>query len=606
MIVSAKRPLTAAWRCNYASNSKIERTTQMKLQHIKIDDLKTTAINVRKKGGKDIGDLLPSIRSLGLLQPLLVRPNCEGYEIVAGQRRYHALIKIAEESETDTANELVPCIVMAEGDDAKAIEASLAENVARLPMDEIDQYKAFAALIKQGKSASDIASLFGITERLVEQRLAIANLINPILTLYRKDDIRGETLRVLTLASKRQQKAWLVLFKSEDEYAPQGRALKSWLFGGANIPTSNALFDLADYRGALVSDLFGDEKYFADVQKFWPLQNQTIAEAKERYLADGWKDVVLFEVGEYWSSWEYNKTAKKDGGKVYIEITNDGEVTFHEGYLTEKEARRLENVSNGIDAEKPAERCELTKSMQNYLDLHRHSAVRSELLNHEDIALRLAVAQMIAGSDLWTIHADPQKTNTESIQESVATNKAEAKFAKERQAVRELLGWSGDEDATIVSTKNDWQRQNDIHQIFAKLIELDDAAVTRILTFIVAETLANGSAMVEVLGNILSVDMADHWQVDGTFLDLARDKEAINAMLKHIGGKRVADGNISATAKVQKKIITDYLDGNREGGKKTNNGNWQPRYMDFPMRAYTNRGGIEAVDNWKAVKKYFA
>ena len=96
--------------------------------------------------------------------------------------------------------------------------------------------------------------------------------------------------------------------------------------------------------------------------------------------------------------------------------------------------------------------------------------------------------------------------------------------------------------------------------------------------------------------------MAESWQVDETFLDLARDKEAINAMLKHIGGKRVADGNISATAKVQKKIIADYLDGTRQPHKK----DWQPRYMDFPMRAYTKRGGIEAVDNWKAVKKHFA
>jgi len=77
---------------------QIERTKQMKLQHIKIENLKTTAINVRKKGGKEIGDLLPSIRSLGLLQPLLVRKNCEGYEIVAGQRRYHALVKLVEET----------------------------------------------------------------------------------------------------------------------------------------------------------------------------------------------------------------------------------------------------------------------------------------------------------------------------------------------------------------------------------------------------------------------------------------------------------------------------------------------------------------------------
>ena len=215
----------------------------MELQHIKIDDLKTTAINVRKKGGKDIDDLVPSIRSLGIIQPLLVRKNCEGYEVVAGQRRYHALVKLSQESEIDP----VPCIIMSEGDDALAIEASLAENIARLPMDEIDQYRAFSALVKEGKSVDDIASQFGITQRLVQQRLAIANLISPILTLYRNEDIQGETVRILTMATKRQQKAWLALYNSEDEYAPQGHALKSWLFGGADIRITNALFDVNDY-----------------------------------------------------------------------------------------------------------------------------------------------------------------------------------------------------------------------------------------------------------------------------------------------------------------------------------------------------------------------
>jgi len=29
-------------------------------------------------------------------------------------------------------------------------------------------------------------------------------------------------------------------------------------------------------------------------------------------------------------------------------------------------------------------------------------------------------------------------------------------------------------------------------------------------------------------------------------------------------------------------------------------------YMDFPMRSYTKRGGIDAIDNWKTVKKHFA
>ena len=181
----------------------------------------------------------------------MVRKNCEGYEIVAGQRRYHALVRLSEESEIEP----VPCIIMSEGDDAKAIEASLAENVARLPMDEIDQYKAFSALVKEGKSVDEIASQFGITERLVQQRLAIANLINPILNAYRKEEIDAGTIRSLTLATKRQQSEWWKLFKSEDEYAPQGHALKDWLFGGANIPVSNALFDVEDYKGSIIADL---------------------------------------------------------------------------------------------------------------------------------------------------------------------------------------------------------------------------------------------------------------------------------------------------------------------------------------------------------------
>ena len=84
----------------------------MDLQHIKLDGLTTTAVNVRKHGGKDIADLEPSIRALGLLQPLLVRPNGLHFEVVAGQRRYHALSRIAQD--TDLAP--VPCIVMAEGD----------------------------------------------------------------------------------------------------------------------------------------------------------------------------------------------------------------------------------------------------------------------------------------------------------------------------------------------------------------------------------------------------------------------------------------------------------------------------------------------------------
>ena len=569
----------------------------MELQHIELENLKTTKVNVRKKGGKTISDLVPSIRSLGLLQPLLVRPNCEGYEIVAGQRRFHALSKLSEEKTIDP----VPCIVMDKEDDATAIEASLAENIARLPMDEIDQYKAFSSLVKQGLGVEDIARQFGITERLVRQRLAIANLISPILKAYQKDQIHPQTLRLLTLATKRQQKEWWTLFSSDGERAPDGYQLKCWLFGGEEIPAQNALFDLDTYQGQIVSNLFGEDRYFADANQFWEAQNTAIAQAKDAYLAQGWNEVVILDIGDYFPAYDYIDTSKEDGGNVYAQIAQDGEVIFYEGQLSRKEVKAKRKAEQEGDTEgTPAKvKAEITQPMQNYLDLHRHSAVRAELLNHGGIALRMALAQIIAGSKLWNIHADPQKFSNDAIRDSLSTNKAEEVFSEARQTVRGYLGMADIVEETLVYRKDDYGKSHDIYGLFAKLLELDDETVNTILTFVVAETLPCGSALVEVLGNLLSVEMSECWTPDEIFFGLLRDKEGMNAILKEVGGKAKADANITATAKVQKQLIQNCL---KSDEKKKD---WLPRYTEFPMRAYTKRGGIQAIDNWKAVKKHY-
>jgi len=173
---------------------------------------------------------MTSIRAMGVLQPLLVRPTEDGFEVVAGQRRLNACRILAEEADIAP----IPCLIMAEGDDAAAIEASLAENIERLPMDEVDQYKAFAKLIKEGRDPADIASSFGITERMVAQRLALGRLYAPILTAYRENDIHARDIRSLTMATAKQQKAWWALVKNEEAYMPTGQRLKDWLFGGAH------------------------------------------------------------------------------------------------------------------------------------------------------------------------------------------------------------------------------------------------------------------------------------------------------------------------------------------------------------------------------------
>ncbi|XWN32106.1 MAG: ParB/RepB/Spo0J family partition protein [Devosia sp.] len=568
----------------------------MELKNIDLSDLKVSKTNVRKVGGTDTADLEASIKAIGLLQPLLVRPNCTGFEIVAGQRRFNALAKLAEESGTADP---VPCIVMEDGDDAAAIEASLAENVSRLPMDEIDQYKAFAALVRQGQTAEEIAAAFGVTERLVRRRLAIANLHGPILTTLRKGEIDAPTARTLTMASKGQQKEWWSLFRSKEDHAPQGQALKRWLFGGGAIPVGNALFDPSAYDGAIVTDLFGDEAYFDDAQKFWALQNTAIAEAKARYLEEGWSEVVILDVGHWWPRYDHAEAAKTDGGRVYVQALHDGEVRFFEGFVTRKEARRKAvQKTEGGDASvaKP----EITKAMQTYLDLHRHAAVRNAVRKDSGMVLRLMVAHLLAGSSLWRVDSDPQRADSEATVASLTCNSAEAEFRKERQEVRALLGLDGEDDEPIVPGRSNPHARQDLHEVLAKLIALKPLEVVRILNVVVAEALGSGDPLIEVLGTRYAIEMAEHWRPDEAFFDLLRDKEAINAMVRETAGKATAEAHISSTATVQKKIIRDCLEGNRKGKS-----DWQPRYMAFPMKPYTKRGGIAAVDGFAAVRKTY-
>ena len=109
----------------------------MELRHIALDALSISTANMRVKGKTpDLGNILPSVRARGVLVPLIVRQNCsaETFEIVAGKRRYLSAVKVAEET---GETEPLPCAVIAAGDDAAALEASLIENIARLDPDEV-------------------------------------------------------------------------------------------------------------------------------------------------------------------------------------------------------------------------------------------------------------------------------------------------------------------------------------------------------------------------------------------------------------------------------------------------------------------------------------
>lgn len=554
----------------------------MKLAFLELGKLSISKANMRyAKKAPDVADILPTVRARGVLVPLIVRPNGapDHFEIVAGARRFTAASLVAAER---GEAEPLPCAILEDGDDAAALEVSLIENVARRDADEVTQWASFARLVKEGRGIADISATFGLPELGVRRILALGNLLPRIRSLYSEGAIRYATVQQLTLASKAQQRAWLALFDDPSVYCPQGAQLKAWLFGGSTIKVEAALFDVEASGLATVADLFGDERYFADSDAFWVRQDAEIEARRDAFLDAGWCDVVIVPRGDYFQSWEYRKAPKRKGGRVYIDVRENGEVTFHEGYVTAKEAARLER-GEAIDAAPKPQRPELTSRMTTYVDLHRHAAVRAALASKADVALRLMVAHAICGSPYWAVKIDPQSAKDDDVRESVETSMAETAFDEKRRAVLALLGFSP-EEPTVTGGAD-----SGIAALFARLLDLPMRAVMDVVAIVMAETLASGSDIVEAVGVHLEVDLAKGWSADDAFFDGLRDKEVLTAIVVEVAGGDVAAANAKEKGATLKAIIRDHLDGS---GGRTKVAAWVPRWMRFPQQGYTARSAV--------------
>jgi ParB family chromosome partitioning protein len=572
----------------------------MKLAFIPLDRLSISRANMRyARNAPDVSDILPSVRQRGVLQPVIVRPQSrvepgdagalDGFEIVAGARRFTAARIVADERiATGEAGPPapLPCAILDSGDEADAVEASLIENLARFDADEVTQWVTFTRLVKEGRDPANIGATFGLPDLAVRRILALGNLPPRIRALYARAQLDRVTVRHLTLASKRQQHAWLALVDDPEQRAPTGAALKAWLFGGQSIAASVALFDVATGGLETVADLFGEDRYFADASAFWVAQDAAIEARRAAYLADGWGEVVIVPQAEYFQTWEYERTPKRKGGRVYIDVRATGEVSFHEGYVSRREAARVTRDRESAD-EKPS-RAEITSACQTYVDLHRHAAVRAALTDHPGVALRLVTAHLIHGSPLWTVRREPQATRDDAVRESVEICRGETVFDARQRGVLAALGMDPERTTVLDSSGDDIT----LVRLFLRLLDQSDAVVLGALAVAMGETLQAGSAAVEALGTTLGIDMAEWWQPDRAFFDLVRDKQVLGAMVADVAGDTVAAANANEKGATLRRIVTDHLDGTGGGSKVER---WVPRWLAFPPSAYTPRGGVGTV-----------
>jgi len=119
--------------------------------------------NVRENDGTDIDELKASIRSVGLLQPITVYKDGDGYVCVIGHRRLRAYKELYQEEPNKYHS--IKAIVT---DNANVIVRQLIENVQRSDLKQIELYKALKELKSQGLNYKQIAQVIGKSEGYIK------------------------------------------------------------------------------------------------------------------------------------------------------------------------------------------------------------------------------------------------------------------------------------------------------------------------------------------------------------------------------------------------------------------------------------------------------
>jgi ParB family chromosome partitioning protein len=140
------------------------------LRQIDIDQISPNRAQPRTRFAPErLDELARSIKTQGLLQPIVVRPGAGGkYELIAGERRWRA---------AQIAGLLKISAVVRETEDEQLLELALIENLQRDDLDPIEQAKAFQTLIDElDLTQQDVAERVGKPRTTVANALRLLNL----------------------------------------------------------------------------------------------------------------------------------------------------------------------------------------------------------------------------------------------------------------------------------------------------------------------------------------------------------------------------------------------------------------------------------------------
>lgn len=258
-----------------------------------------------------LDELAASILAHGLIQPLMVRPDAgASFTVVAGNRRLAALRQLVEAGKLADADPQVS-VVVRDLQDGEALEISLAENLARLPLHPVDQFEVFARLGTGPDAISEeaIATRFGIERKEVRQRLALGRLAPEILAAWRSGEIRAESAQAFTLArdmdhqrevfGKLQEGGQLHSYHIQTAFSQNVERADSRFVKFVGLDTYTAA------GGTVRADLFSDRQDLTRPDILHRLVQQKIETIAEQLRAEGWSWVSLRDdLAQDHYSWE--------------------------------------------------------------------------------------------------------------------------------------------------------------------------------------------------------------------------------------------------------------------------------------------------------------
>ena len=350
----------------------IQKITLNAGRDIPFDKLILSQQNVRKtKAGVSIEELAEDIAHRGLMTSLNVRAEVDGdgketgiYRIPAGGRRYRALeLLVSQKKLSKTAP--VPCIV-SKGKTLE-VEDSLAENVKRIDLHPLDEFRAIMTLREQGLDEEEIAARFHMSVATVKQRLRLASVSPRLLDLYANDEMKLGQVMAFSITNDhvRQEQVWDTISRShnQDPYYIRRMLTETAVRASDRRAVFVGIEAYEAAGGVVMRDLFEQDNggWLQDPALLEQLVLEKLTAGAETLKADeGWKWVDAafdFPYGHtsglrrfYGERAEFTEEelARHDALKAEYDKL-DADYGQAEDYSEETEAR-LEELGNELDA----------------------------------------------------------------------------------------------------------------------------------------------------------------------------------------------------------------------------------------------------------------